>query len=87
MNVTLILILRILGLLIAAAGVTVIFAASKIVEIRGLAEKKPDDPSLPETLSAEEKAKLKRESAVLDIKLRGLAIAAPGFILVLIAFR
>ena len=40
MDATLELILRILGLLLAAAGMVVVYAAPKIVEKKGLAEKK-----------------------------------------------
>ena len=80
-------ILRILGLLVAAAGMAVVYAAPVIVDKRGLAELKKVDPKLMEHYTPEEQAKYKRDSAILDVKLRGLLLAAPGFILILIGFR
>lgn len=86
MGETLTLVLRIAGLLIAAAGIVIIFSARRIVNKRGLAEKRPEDPNLPDSISMEDRAKLRYDGALLDIKLRGLLVAAPGFILILIAF-
>jgi hypothetical protein len=86
MSETTILILRIAGLVIAAAGIAIIFSARKIVEIKNLAEKRQDDSNLPETMTKEEKARLRLDRAILDVKLRGMLIAAPGFILILIGF-
>jgi hypothetical protein len=86
MNATLEWILRILGLLFAGAGLAVVYAAPRIVDKRGLAERKTVDPRLVDHYSPEEQAKFKRDSAILDIKLRGLLLAAPGFVLILIAF-
>ncbi len=87
MNPTLELILRILGLAIAAAGIVVVYLAPKIVDRKGLAARKTVDPYLIEDLSPEELTKYVRNAAIVDVKLRGLLIAAPGLILILIAFR
>ena len=87
MNPTLELILRILGLAIAAAGIVVVYLAPKIVDRKGLAARKTVDPKLIEHLSPEEQTKYVRNAAIVDVKLRGLLIAAPGLILILIAFR
>lgn len=86
MGETLVLVIRIAGLVIAAFGIIIIFGARKIVDSKGLAEKRPDDPRLPDSMPEEEKAKLRYDGAMLDVKLRGMLIAAPGFILILIGF-
>jgi hypothetical protein len=80
-------ILRILGLLIAAAGLIVVYGAPSIVDRKGLAAKKKFDPKYEENLPPEELEKHHRNAAILDVKLYGLLISAPGFILTLIAFR
>ncbi|NLW12480.1 MAG: hypothetical protein GX028_10765 [Clostridiaceae bacterium] len=83
----LILALKIVGLLFVAAGVIVIFLAPRIVDRNGLAEKKQDDPRLTAMMDDEQKAKFKRDAAIVDIKLKGLLLASPGFIIVLVLFR
>ena len=87
MNVTVELILRILGFLLAACGLVVVYAAPRIVDKRGLAARKEIPPDMQEMMTAEEKDKYRRDSAILDVKLRGLLLSAPGFVLILIAFR
>ena len=87
MNEALVLILRILGLVLTAAGMAVVFAAPKIAEKYGLIEKKQISPELLEKMPEEEQKKFRRDSAILDVKFRGLLLAAPGLVLVLIAFR
>lgn len=87
MDPTLQLILRILGLVLAAAGMVVVFLAPRYVDRKGLADKKQLDPKLLEHLQPEEHQKYRRDAAILDIKLRGMILAAPGLILILIAFR
>ena len=87
MNETLELILRILGLVVAMAGMVVVYAAPKIVDKKGLTEKKKIPPEHLEKMSEEEQQKFRRDSAILDVKLKGLMLAAPGLILILIAFR
>ena len=86
MDPTLELILRILGLVIAAGGLVVVYMAPRIVDKKGLAAKKTLPPDLDEMMTPEEKDKYRRDSAILDIKLRGLLLAVPGFVLILIAF-
>ena len=87
MSQTIELIIRVFGLLIAAAGLCVVYLAPKIVDKRGLADHKKVPPDLAEAMSPEEQQKHRRDSAILDVKLRGLMIAAPGFILILIGFQ
>lgn len=87
MNPTLELILRIGGLVIAAGGMAVVFLAPRIVDRRGLADRKKLDPRLLTSLDDAHQAKVRRDAAILDVKLRGLLLGAPGFILILIAFR
>ncbi|MDW7658647.1 MAG: hypothetical protein SCM11_15880 [Bacillota bacterium] len=87
MNETLELIARILGFVIAAAGLAVVYSAPKIVDKRGLAKHKSIPQDMDEKMTPEEKDKYRRDMAVLDVKLRGLLIAAPGFVLILIGFR
>lgn len=87
MNETLQIILRILGLAVTAAGMVVVYLAPRIVDKRGLAAKKTLDPKLVEHMTPEEQDKMRRDSAIVDIKLRGALLAAPGLILILIAFR
>jgi hypothetical protein len=87
MDPTVELIMRILGFILAGIGLVIVYAAPKIVDRRGLAAKKEVDPRVLEHLPAENLEKYKRDAAILDVKLRGLIFAAPGFVLILIAFR
>jgi len=86
MNPTLELVLRIIGVLIAAAGIAVVWLAPRIAEKRGLIDRKKIDPKLVEHMQPEEQEKYRREAAILDVKLYGLLIGTPGFVLILIAF-
>ena len=86
MNETVELILRILGLLIALAGLAVVYAAPRIVDKRDLASRKKIPPDMENMMTPEEKEKYKRDMAILDVKLRGLILASPVFVLILIAF-
>lgn len=81
------LILKIIGLLFVAAGVVVIFLAPRIVDRKGLADKKKEDPRLTAMMDEEQKTKFKRDAAIVDVKLKGLLLASPGFVIVLILFR
>ncbi len=87
MNETLELILRILGLLLALAGLVVVYAAPRIVDKKGLVSKRKIPAEMAEVMTEEEKTRYKRDMAILDVKLKGLLFAAPGFVLILIAFR
>ncbi|MGI6334011.1 MAG: hypothetical protein ACOX1A_05270 [Saccharofermentanales bacterium] len=86
MNPTVRIVLIVLGLLIGAAGVIIVYLAPKIVAKSGLAEKKPIDPALAENLTAEQQEKHRFDMAVLDVKIKGLLVAAPGFILLLVMY-
>ncbi len=87
MSKTVILILRILGLTISGLGIFIVYLAPRIVDHYGLAAKKQLDPRLLEALEPEQQEKYRRDAAILDVKLRGLLVASPGFALILIAFR
>ncbi|MHB1484668.1 MAG: hypothetical protein ACYCYI_08385 [Saccharofermentanales bacterium] len=80
-------ILKVLGSLLAIAGLVVIYAAPKIVAKRKLDEKKTIDPERVAGLDEEELKKYKTDSAILDVKIKGLLIALPGFVIILIMFR
>lgn len=80
-------VLKVLGLLLALAGMAVVFLAPRIVDRRGLAQKKKVDPRLTAEMSPEDLEKYKRDSAILDLKLRGLLLSAPGFVIILFIFR
>jgi uncharacterized protein YneF (UPF0154 family) len=86
MNPTVRIVLIVLGLLIGLLGVIIVYLAPKIVAKRGLAEKKPIDPALAENLTEEQQEKHRFDMAVLDVKIKGLLIAAPGFILLLVMY-
>lgn len=86
MDQTLLLILRILALAIAAGGMFIVFLAPTIVDRRGLAERKTLDQKMVAQLPPEEQEKMRRTSAIMDVKLRGLLVSIPGFILILIVF-
>ena len=87
MHPTMLLVLRILALAISAVGIAIVFMAPSIVDKRGLADRKPLDPGVVQHLPPEEQDNLRRSAAILDVKLRGLLIGTPGFILILIVFR
>ncbi|MDD4461588.1 MAG: hypothetical protein PHP94_04670 [Eubacteriales bacterium] len=80
------LILRIIGLIIAAVGLAVVYLAPRIVDRKHLDVGRQVDPKVAEHLTPEELANYRRDGAILDIKLKGLLLAAPGFVLILIAF-
>lgn len=81
------LVLTIIGFILAGIGLVIVYAAPKIVDKKGLADKKVIDPKTLEHLPPEMHEKYRRDSAVLDVKLRGLLVAAPGFVLIMIVFR
>lgn len=86
MDPILLLIMRIVGFILAGIGLFIVFAAPKTVDRKGLAAERKIDPGLAERFSPEEQEKYKRDMAILDVKLRGLIFAAPGLILILIAY-
>jgi len=87
MNQTLEIILKILGGIIAIAGLVVVYGAPKIVDDKKLGEKKVVDPERVALLDEEQIKKFKRDTAVLDLKIKGILIALPGFIILLIMFK
>ncbi|MHB8963405.1 MAG: hypothetical protein ACYC5K_09665 [Saccharofermentanales bacterium] len=87
MGQTVKIILQVLGILVLAVGVFIVYAAPRIVEKRGLDEKKTIDADRAAGLSEEEIKKLKRESAILDLKIKGVLVALPGAILILIMYK
>lgn len=87
MNTTMEIILKIVGAILAVAGLVVIYGAPKIVDVRKLDEKKKVDPERIALLDEEQVKKFKRETAILDVKIKGLLIAIPGFLVLLILFR
>lgn len=80
-------VLKVIGLILALAGMVVVFLAARIVDSRGLADKKQVDSKVADEMTPEDLAKYKRDSAILDVKLRGLFLAAPGFVIILFIFR
>jgi hypothetical protein len=79
--------LRIIGTMIGLAGLVVVYAAPQLVKKYKLDEKKSIDPERLAVLDESEIAKYKFDTAVLDIKLKGLILAMPGFVLLLILFK
>lgn len=80
-------IMKILGGLIAIAGLIVIYGAAKIVDFKKLDEKKQVDPERIATLDEEQVKKFKRDAAILDVKIKGVLIAIPGFLVLLVMFK
>jgi hypothetical protein len=72
---------------LAVAGLIVIYSAPKIVKKYKLDEKKEIDPQRTENLNEEGIEKFKFDSAVLDVKIKGILIALPGFLVILILFK
>lgn len=80
-------VLQVLGLLILAVGIFVVYTAPRIVEKRRLDEKKVVDPERTADLSEEDLKKFKREAAILDLKIKGVLIALPGALMILILYK
>lgn len=78
------LILTIIGFVLAGFGLAIVYAAPRIVDKKGLADKKVIDPKMIEHMPPETHEKYRRDMAILDVKLRGLLFAAPGFVLIMI---
>ncbi len=87
MNGTIEIILKILGGIIAIAGLVVVYGATRIVNVKKLDEKKKVDPERIALLDEEQAKKFKRDMAILDVKIKGILIALPGFIILLIMFK
>lgn len=78
--------LRVIGFGLAIAGMLVVYLAPRIVKKKNLAEKKKIDARIEENLTDEEKERYRRDGAILDVKLKGLLIALPGFAIILYLF-
>lgn len=80
-------ILLVISGILVIAGVAVVYAAPRIVEKKKLDEAKSVDPERIAGLNEEGIRKFKRESAILDVKVKGVLIALPGAVIVLILCR
>ncbi len=69
------------------SGMLLVFAAPLLVKKKKLDEKKVVDPERIEGLDEEAIRKFKRDSAILDLKVKGVLIALPGAIIILVLFR
>lgn len=87
MDPTLKLVLTILFGVVALAGLLVVLLAPVVVDKRGLAAKKKVDPRIAESLPEEQIAKYRRDSAILDVKLVGVALAVPSLFLIVYVLR
>ncbi len=87
MNEVLEIILKIAGGVIALAGLAVVYGAGKIVTARKLDEKKTVDPERTAMMDEEQVKKFRRDTAILDVKLKGILLGLPGFIILLVMFR
>lgn len=79
--------LKILGVVIALAGMVVVYAAPKIVSKYKLDEKKVIDPERVQNLNEEGVQKFKKDAAIVDVKIKGVLLALPGLIIILIMFK
>lgn len=80
-------ILTVLGGILVLTGVVIVYAASKIVDKKKLDEKTKIDMKRVENLNEEGVKKFKRDSAILDVKLKGIMIAFPGAVILLVLLR
>ncbi len=87
MNETVEIVLKVVGGIIAIAGLVVVYGASKIVDMKKLDEKKKMDPQRTAMMDEEQIKKFKRDTAILDVKIKGILIALPGFVLLLVLFK
>ncbi len=79
--------LKVLAIVLIVVGVGIVAAAKFIVKRRNLADRVELPEGQRQSLSVDEQAKQRFISAVLRVKLQGLAVALPGFILVLVLFK
>ena len=87
MGQTLQTILQAAGVLILILGIAVVYAAPKIVDKRKLDERQAPDPERIAGLNEEGIRKFKRDAAILDMKIKGVLIALPGAILILVLYK
>lgn len=79
--------LKVLAIVLIVVGVGIVAVAKFIVKRRSLADRAELPEGQRQSLSVDEQAKQRFISAVLRVKLQGLAVALPGFILVLVLFK
>jgi hypothetical protein len=77
----------VLGVILTLFGLVVVYAAPVIVDKRGLAANRKVDPKILEHLPPEEVDRYRRDGAILDLKIKGVAFAVPGMLLIVIALR
>ena len=80
-------VLTVLGGILVLAGIVIVYLAPKIVEKKKLDETKEIDPERVAGLNEEGISKFRKESAILDVKVKGILIALPGAVLILILCR
>lgn len=80
-------IITVISGILVVAGVLIVYLAPKIVEKKKLDETRKVDPERIAGLNEEGVKKFRKESAVLDIKVKGILIALPGAIAIMILFR
>lgn len=78
-------ILEILTFILLATGIFTVFSAGKIVEHYNLDKKVKSD--FEYEMQEEELNSYRHNSAVVNVKILGMLIALPGFILIFIVFR
>jgi hypothetical protein len=79
------LVLKVLGILLVVAGVAMVFMARQIVEKYNLSHKAKVD--FEHEMGEEELKEFKKGKAAVNMKMLGMLVALPGFILILIAFK
>ncbi len=88
MDRTLEIVLKILGIVIMAAGFVLVYAAPKIVDKYRLdAKARPAPDQAEEGMDEEQLRKIRRESAILSLKIKGVLIALPGALMILILYK
>lgn len=75
------------GAVLTLVGLVVVYAAPAIVDRKGLAANRKVDPKILENLPPEEIDRYRRDGAILDLKIKGVAFAVPGMLLIVIALR
>lgn len=80
-------VLKIIALVIVVIGVIVVFAARPLSRHFHLQEKVKLDPHFTEGMDEEMLLRYREQKAILQMKLYGLLLASPGFILILVLFK
>ena len=80
-------VLEVLGGIIAFIGLLIVYMAPRIVDKRGLAEKHKVDPRMLEHLPPDQLDRYKRDGAILNVKLVGIAFAVPAMLLIVFILK